>query len=45
MDPKNQILNLPDKRYPSKRDLWLTVLLLGVYARFAEKVPAVDSEK
>jgi len=34
MDPKNQILNLPDKRYPSKRDLWLTVLLLGVSAFF-----------
>jgi hypothetical protein len=34
MDPKNQILKLPDKRYPSKRDAWLTVLLLGASSVF-----------
>ncbi len=32
MVPKNQIIQLPDKRFPSKRDLWLTVLLLGFSA-------------
>jgi membrane protein YdbS with pleckstrin-like domain len=33
-DNKNQAPYLPDMRYPSKRDLWLSILLLGLSILF-----------